>query len=224
MFGPELVVGFPLSLFSQVAVDVEVADGGVEFGLEAGAFLTRGFAVFGELFEARLLFVGFGDVAGDELFGFGGGGESFDVLAQARLVSGNLFGLGLDGAEARVHRGDAGLDFDEPFEGGAGEVHEDAGVHQRLALADGQLDCLSRLQRDAEAVEARALAVGFASLVGQLPSLVDGVLDVDDARAVGLVGEAVDFLGRAVVVGLEDAAADLDEERRRARSLFATPA
>jgi hypothetical protein len=42
------VVGLvSLSLLSQVAVDVEVAEGGVEFRLEAGAFFAEGFAVFG---------------------------------------------------------------------------------------------------------------------------------------------------------------------------------
>lgn len=36
-----------LSLLSQVAVDVQVAEGSVEFRLEARSFFARGFAVFG---------------------------------------------------------------------------------------------------------------------------------------------------------------------------------
>ena len=71
---------------SQVAVEVEGADGGGELGLKALALFEGRLFFFGELFEARLLLVGFGDVAGDELACLGGFGQGFYIVAQAFLV------------------------------------------------------------------------------------------------------------------------------------------
>jgi hypothetical protein len=80
------VVGLlsPSSL-SQIAVEVEGTDGGGELGLEALAFFEGRLFFFGELFEVGFLLVGFGDVAGDELAGFGGFGEGFESRSASNV-------------------------------------------------------------------------------------------------------------------------------------------
>ena len=53
-------------LLVQIAINVERTDGRIKFCLCARAFICDRLSFFGQLLDARLLLVGFGDVARDE--------------------------------------------------------------------------------------------------------------------------------------------------------------
>ena len=108
--------------------------------METPAFLVGNLSLLGELFDARLLLVGFGDVARDELFGFGVSGERLDVLAQAFLIFADGRDLGVNGGLARFERGDARLEFDETLEGGGRRCVVQCRRRARCSSATGAHD------------------------------------------------------------------------------------
>ena len=83
-------------------------------------FVLRGFFVFGDLFQPRFLRVGFGDVTGDERFGFGRFAQGFDVFAETLLVFGNFFNFRVELFQPRRYCRRAGFQVNDFLQRGAG--------------------------------------------------------------------------------------------------------
>ena len=73
-----------------------------------------------DLFKSRLLFVGLGHVARDQLFRFSGGSQCLDVFAQPLLVLRNLGRLRADFLQLFLSCRNAALEIYDLFESRAG--------------------------------------------------------------------------------------------------------
>src|SRR5215813_9939898 len=194
------------------------------------AFLLR------NLLQPRLLFAGFRDVPGDELFRLVRVLQRGDVFAQPLLIVADLGRFFIQRRDPRLFIPDLQLHLDQLLELGAhlgvdviagdeqldvarGNVGELIRVHQRLILSYGQLGRPAGLEIDAETVEIDRLRGGLRRVVGKLPAFAVRVFDVYDPLLVGLIDDRVGFLLRLVIVSLEDSFLRAHQKDRLALAL-----
>src|SRR5688572_17557389 len=102
----------PISSHSRL--DLEVLYFDRQFAFELFLFGRHRLTLVGDLFETRLLFICFCDVAGDKLFGLGRFCKSLDILAKAFLIFRDRLILFVGLFKCRVDLVDLHSQIDEP--------------------------------------------------------------------------------------------------------------
>src|SRR6266404_1500014 len=207
---------------SQIAIDRERANCGIEIALQPRPLRSRSLSFRYYLLEPSLLLVRLGNVTGDQLACFCLLAKHLDVFTQTGLIGGNLSGLAIRAGKSQIDGCDLALDRDDLVERGTRRVVDVAArdeqldlagrqvrhivvFHQRAVFGDHKLGRLSGLELNPETVERGRLAHWLWRVARQLPAAPNLVLDINGAGSVRLVGYRVGLLLGLMVVSLKEA-------------------